>query len=108
MAQNPRHVRIKHCNHPLVHLKVTDLFGFLFNFQAQQTHFSKLKEASTGSFGISIYKLPRVTKRKGSRQPVSALLHSSLSLLSGQSQIPSRSSLETQRKNINFFFFFKC
>ena len=64
MAQNPRQFRIKHFNHPLVHLKVTDLLGFLFHFQAQQTHFIKLNEASTGSFCISIYKLPLVIKRR--------------------------------------------
>lgn len=64
MAQNLSQFRIKHFNHPLVHLKVTDLLGGLFHFQARQTHFIKLNEASTGSFCISIYKLPLVTKRR--------------------------------------------
>lgn len=64
MVQNPRQFRIKHFNHPLFHLKVADLLGFLFHFQARQTHFIKLNEASTGSFCISIYKLPLVTKRR--------------------------------------------
>lgn len=70
MAQNPRQFGMKHFNHPLAHVQVTDLGGFLFHFQARQSHFIKLNEASAGSFQIGIYKLPPVmTRREGDTPP---------------------------------------
>lgn len=75
MARNPGHFRIKHFNHPLLLSQGDWLAGFLFHFQAQQTHFIKLNEPSTGSFCISIYKLSPQQRGEGKEpEPVPALL----------------------------------
>lgn len=76
-AQNPRWFPIKHFHHPLVHLKVTDFLGGLFHFQARQTHFIKLSEASTGAFVSASINYARNKEEEGRSRPIPALLQPS-------------------------------